>query len=267
MNNTNLSESTMPQRAGTTNPDWDAYVPKGQGRTDEQIRADVHELLMKEDGERTTGLSVSIEAGVATLRGRVRGASERQRLLARVREVPAVKDVVDQLEVASAPLTQQATDVASHGYELARDRARDVAVHAQDAAEHLRSRTHDYAERAQDYAWNLGSQARDYAQRIEVRAARGARTVGTFTSTHALPLALVGASLGYLFWSIRQERHAQRPFYTRRPTVGVDVPPAYYGAPGVPAPADESRRYRLATAVEPVTDGTQTVVIHTGEPR
>jgi hypothetical protein len=31
--------------ADSRNPDWDTYVARGHGQTDEQIRADVHEAL------------------------------------------------------------------------------------------------------------------------------------------------------------------------------------------------------------------------------
>jgi len=85
--------------ADTRNPDWDKYSPEGQGRTDEQIRADVHEALRGEDGEDTSSLSISVGDGIVTLSGRVDSASEQQRLTELVKAVPSVKDVRDQLEV------------------------------------------------------------------------------------------------------------------------------------------------------------------------
>jgi ElaB/YqjD/DUF883 family membrane-anchored ribosome-binding protein len=251
MNNTNLPENKLPQRAESTNPDWDSYVAKGHGRTDEQIRADIHELLLKESGERTSGLAVTVSGGVATLRGRVSGKAEQERLLARIREIPAVKSVTDQLELIEA-----------RGYDAARDRVRDVAHQAQEAtsdlraraqdvasdvrsraqevASDLRTRTHDYAERAQEYA----SQAYDYGQRVGARAATGARSVGDFATTHALPLTLVGASLGYLLWSIQRERQTR--------LAPVEVP--YYRTRSF-APTYERPDFRDAPSVAPTTTG------------
>jgi osmotically-inducible protein OsmY len=83
--------------ADTRNPDWDKYSPDGRGRTDEQIRADVHEVLRGGGQTAPEGVSISVGDGIVTLSGRVSDSSERQRLTELVRSVASVKDVKDQL--------------------------------------------------------------------------------------------------------------------------------------------------------------------------
>lgn len=94
-------------------------------------------------------------------------------------------------------------------------RAREGAHAVQNGAAQLSTRAQDYAERAQRYAY-------DYAQRASVRTHQGAREVGDFVSTHALPLAFVGASLAYLAWSVQRERELllRTPLPVTRPAVG-----------------------------------------------
>src|SRR4051812_33657121 len=83
--------------ADTRNPDWDKYAPEGHGRTDEQIRADVHEALRGEADKDPAGVSVSVGDGIVTLRGQIADEGERRRLAELVRAVPSVKDVKDEL--------------------------------------------------------------------------------------------------------------------------------------------------------------------------
>ena len=90
------SQDTSGHTADTRNPDWDKYVPEGQGRTDEQIRADVHQALLSENGSKTSSMSISVQDGIVTLAGSVDSDSEQQRLTELVRAVPSVKDVRDQ---------------------------------------------------------------------------------------------------------------------------------------------------------------------------
>jgi osmotically-inducible protein OsmY len=87
--------------ADLRNPDWDAYVPEGHGRTDEQVRADVQERLSTAEdlGERTRALSISVGNGIVTLEGEVESATMQQRLLELIRAVPSVKGVEDKLRV------------------------------------------------------------------------------------------------------------------------------------------------------------------------
>jgi osmotically-inducible protein OsmY len=92
---------TRTHTADTRNPDWDKYAPEGHGRTDEQIRADVHQALRGEDGRDTTALSISVGDGIVTLSGRVDDRAEQQRILELIRRVPSVKDVRDELRTDS----------------------------------------------------------------------------------------------------------------------------------------------------------------------
>jgi len=98
MGNVGKSTDDQNHRADTRNPDWDAYVPDGQGRTDEQIRADVHAALAGDDGQPDQTLSVSVQDGIVTLSGRVSSADEQQKVLEQVRSVPSVKEVRDELQ-------------------------------------------------------------------------------------------------------------------------------------------------------------------------
>jgi len=95
------TDSTRTHTADTRNPDWDKYKPEGHGRTDEQIRNDVQQALVGEDGKQTTGLSVSVGDGIVTLGGRVESQDEQRRLTELVRGVPSVKEVRDELKVES----------------------------------------------------------------------------------------------------------------------------------------------------------------------
>jgi osmotically-inducible protein OsmY len=85
----------------TRNPDWDSYVPEGKGRTDEQIRADIHQVLMGTTVHETAPLTVRVEDGLVTLAGEVSDAAEQERLTQLVRSVPSVKGVHDELSVTA----------------------------------------------------------------------------------------------------------------------------------------------------------------------
>jgi osmotically-inducible protein OsmY len=78
------------ERSGVTDsnhPDWQQYHPEGHGRTDEQIRADVHELLQRESGAHKQ-LDLEVADGVVTLKGTLQGETD---LLERIRAIPSVK--------------------------------------------------------------------------------------------------------------------------------------------------------------------------------
>jgi osmotically-inducible protein OsmY len=93
------SPDNRPHIADTRNPDWDKYSPDGHGRTDEQIRADVHDALRDKGGELADSLSVSVGDGVVTLSGKVTSESDQQRLTELVRGIPSVKDLRIELDV------------------------------------------------------------------------------------------------------------------------------------------------------------------------
>jgi ElaB/YqjD/DUF883 family membrane-anchored ribosome-binding protein len=100
--------------------------------------------------------------------------------------VSSAKDALSHVKEESSALLHGARDVAAESYGTARSFARDAAYSANDLAHRASQRTVSYA-RGASYA------------------------TGRFASTHALPLAFLGASLGWLAWSIRQEARRSLP--------------------------------------------------------
>lgn len=79
-----------------------AYKPDGHGRTDEQIRADIHEALRNQRGGQASGaeaLSISVGDGIVTLRGQVESEAEQHRIADLVRAIPSVRELRDQLHI------------------------------------------------------------------------------------------------------------------------------------------------------------------------
>lgn len=94
--------NTETHTADSRNPDWDSYAPKGKGRTDEQIRADVHQKLTKLRGTiPARNLSIEVQNGVVTLRGYVDGETQRMKLEKLVRSVRSVHELRDELQVGN----------------------------------------------------------------------------------------------------------------------------------------------------------------------
>jgi osmotically-inducible protein OsmY len=93
--------NTETHTADSRNPDWDSYVPKGKGRTDEQIRADVHQKLLKLRGVPAYNLCIEVQDGVVTLRGNVDGEAQRLKLEKLVRSVRSVRELRDRLQVGN----------------------------------------------------------------------------------------------------------------------------------------------------------------------
>lgn len=80
------------ERSGITDsnhPDWEKYKAEGHGRTDEQIRADVHEVLQKAAPSQSS-LELEVADAIVTLKG---DHADRDKLVERIRAVPSVKDV------------------------------------------------------------------------------------------------------------------------------------------------------------------------------
>jgi osmotically-inducible protein OsmY len=89
--------------ANTRNPNWPSYAPQGHGHTDEQIRADVHEVLLTSEASgEGNSLSITVDDGMVTLVGSVRSADARAELVDRVRSLEAVKEVKDELSIQGA---------------------------------------------------------------------------------------------------------------------------------------------------------------------
>jgi osmotically-inducible protein OsmY len=90
------SDATTEHTADTRNPDWNKYVPEGHGRTDEQIRADIHDVLSAHGGTDTTSLSIDVKDGLVTLGGKLGQGSASSSIVERIRAVPSVREVRDQ---------------------------------------------------------------------------------------------------------------------------------------------------------------------------
>lgn len=93
MSDANKDIDNRDHTADSRNPDWDKYVPEGEGKTDEQIRADIHAAISDEQG-----VSVSVQDGIVTLSGKLAGNTAQEKLLEQVRAVPSVKEVRSQLQ-------------------------------------------------------------------------------------------------------------------------------------------------------------------------
>lgn len=87
--------------ADSRNPDWESYAPKGKGRTDEQIRADVHQKLIGARDAPARNLSIEVCEGAVTLRGHVDSEAQRAKLEKLVRSVRSVQELHDRLQVGS----------------------------------------------------------------------------------------------------------------------------------------------------------------------
>ena len=98
MSGSDKSSDNRDHTADSRNPDWDKYVPDGEGRTDEQIRADVHAAIGAGGGASDQTLSVSVQDGVVTLGGKLAGDAAQQQVLEKVRAVPSVREVRNQLQ-------------------------------------------------------------------------------------------------------------------------------------------------------------------------
>ena len=87
--------------ADSRNPDWESYAPKGKGRTDEQIRADVHQKLMRLRETPARNLIIEVSDGAVTLRGHVESEAQRANLEKVVRSVRSVHELHDRLQVGN----------------------------------------------------------------------------------------------------------------------------------------------------------------------
>lgn len=90
------ADATTKHTADTRNPDWDKYVPEGHGRTDEQIRADVHDALRTQSDVDTGALSIDVRDGLVTLSGKLSNGAASKTVVERIRAVPSVREVRDQ---------------------------------------------------------------------------------------------------------------------------------------------------------------------------
>lgn len=90
------SDATTAHTADTRNPDWNKYVPDGHGRTDEQIRADIHQVLSSQTDLDTGSLSIEVQDGLVTLSGKLGEGAASSTVVDRIRVVPSVREVRDQ---------------------------------------------------------------------------------------------------------------------------------------------------------------------------
>lgn len=88
--------NTRSQQPDTTrNPDWKSYTPEGHGRTDEQIRADIHEEISRQAHPSERALSVTVADGFVTLDGTFDDQDAHDALCKTIRAVPSVKGLRD----------------------------------------------------------------------------------------------------------------------------------------------------------------------------
>jgi len=100
--------------------------------------------------------------------------------------VSGAKEALSDVRHEASALLHDAHDVAVDSYDSARGYALDVAHDASALAQHASERTADYVRRA-------------------------STATGRFATVHALPLAAVGASLGWLAWSMRSHSRRRAP--------------------------------------------------------
>lgn len=137
--------------------------------------------------------SLAHEAGAAA-----KSASERVEGAARG-VVSGAKEVLSDVKQEASALLHDAQDAAVDTYDSARGYAVNVAHDASELAQRASERTVSYVRRA-------------------------STATGKFATVHALPLAAVGASLGWLAWSMRSNsRRSERELPTRTPRLSATL--------------------------------------------
>jgi len=102
-------------------------------------------------------IDVDTTTGIVTLTGKVTSQAERQRAVARAKEVDGVSRVVDHLSVE--PETKGTAGKAADKADAAKDKAEAKADRAKDKAD-------DKADRAKDKSDKVGDKAQDRADRV-----------------------------------------------------------------------------------------------------
>jgi hyperosmotically inducible protein len=115
-------------------------------------------------------IDVDTANGVVTLKGEVTSQAERQRAIARAKEVDGVSRVVDHLSLVPAAKGTTGTKVA--------DKADKVADKAADKADRAKDKAEDKADRAKDKADDKADRAKDKSDKVADKAQDRADRVG-----------------------------------------------------------------------------------------
>ena len=113
-------------------------------------------------------IDVDTTTGIVTLTGKVTSQAERQRAVARAKEVDGVSRVVDHLSVE--PETKGTAGKAADKADAAKDKAEAKADRAKDKADakadRAKDKADDKADRAKDKSDKVGDKAQDRADRV-----------------------------------------------------------------------------------------------------
>lgn len=165
----------------------------------------------------------------------------------------AVKQTADRFESAARGVASGAKEVlreVTHEASALLHDAQDVAVDSYDAA--------------REYAADLVHDASELAQHASERTVRYVRrsstATGNFASAHALPLVALGASLGWLAWSVRSKgRRSPRELAPGTPGLRPPVEARR-------APVQESREL-WASRAAPTTSGAKLMGVRVPDAR
>src|SRR5215207_11345445 len=107
-------------------------------------------------------IDVDTTNGIVTLTGEVTSQAERQRAVARAKEVDGVSRVVDRLNLV--PATKGTT--GTHAADKAADKADRAKDKADDKADRAKDKADDKMDRAKDKSDKIGDQSKDRADRV-----------------------------------------------------------------------------------------------------
>ena len=165
----------------------------------------------------------------------------------------AAKQATDRVESAARGVVSGAmeklSDVKQEAGALLHD-AQDAAVDSYDTA--------------RDYALGVAHDASELAQRASERtvsyARRASTATGKFATVHALPLAALGASLGWLAWSVRSNsRRSEQGLAPRTPRLRATLE-------GRRPPSQEPREPGASRSA-PTTSGAKLIGVRVSDTR
>ncbi|MDB4976992.1 MAG: hypothetical protein JWN48_5333 [Myxococcaceae bacterium] len=140
----------------------------------------------------------------------------------------------EKLAPSAVDTAQSVAERAKHAIEQVKDEGTALVSEAREAAADAYGTARDYA---LDTAHEVSERTRGASRKVARYTQRASLATGRFASTHALPLTLLGASVGWLAWSIRQE--SRKRMQVRSPASGT---PSYDYALEQRRPVVESRR-------------------------
>ena len=176
--------------------------------------------------------------------------------------------VIDGARDAAAAATKHATDRMENAVRGAVSGAKEALSDVTQEASALLHNAQDVAadsyDSARGYALEVAHDASDLAQRASERTVRYVReastATGKFATVHALPLVAVGASLGWLAWSVR--RNSQGSGLGRMPRT-----PRLTATLEARRPLAQEQRESRASRVAPTTSGAKLMGVNSNEGR